>query len=125
MTIEQAQSDVETLRSQGATSQAINARFRKEYTWHRDLSGPERAIAPGYTAARAMGRAAYEINLPAATRAGIHPADTGWPVLKDGSTAATDQVGVCDLLPGGRGLLRFSRSESGRAAEAAFATKQA
>ena len=124
MTIEQAQRDVEAMRASGATSQAINARFRKEYTWHRDLSGPERAIEPGYTAARAMGRTAYEIDLPTATRANIHPADTGWPVLKDGSTAATDQVAICDLLPDGRGLLRFSRSENGRAMETAFATNR-
>ena len=125
MSIEQARKDVEAMRARGATSLAINARFRKEYTWHREIDGPERAVAPGYTAARAMGRAAFEIDLPAATRAGQHSADTGWPILKDGSTASTGQVGICDLLPDGRGLLRFSRSESGRAAEAAFATKQA
>ena len=58
MGIEQAQRDVDAMRARGATSQAINERFRREYPFHRDMSGPERALAAGYTAARAMGRAA-------------------------------------------------------------------
>ncbi len=117
--------ETELMRQQGATQYAISQRYRKEYTWVRNIDGAERPLDGGYTAARCAGRDAYEISLPAATRAGKHAADTAWPVLIDGSTDATNQVGVVDLLPDGIGLLRFSRSEKGRAAETAFSTKHA